>query len=119
MAQAISAQTAISGKSPAPRAMSIAPVGLNGAVRARSFARPRDKTIDPTPISPAELRFGAKMRDRSHVDLSVTLFGQAHTCPVVFAPTDLAGMNARLGDVRAAGVAQVAGLNPCIRSPAK
>jgi L-lactate dehydrogenase (cytochrome) len=50
------------------------------------------------------------LRDVSDIDLSTTLFRQKLAMPVALAPIGLAGMNARRGEVQAAGAAELAGI---------
>jgi L-lactate dehydrogenase (cytochrome) len=41
------------------------------------------------------------LRDESHIDLSVSLFGKKQSCPLILGPVGLAGMCARRGEVQA------------------
>jgi L-lactate dehydrogenase (cytochrome) len=58
------------------------------------------------------------LRDVSNIDLSATLFGQKSALPVALAPIGLAGMNARRGEVQAAGGGRASACpSPCRRFP--
>lgn len=50
------------------------------------------------------------LRDVSHIDLSVRVFGQSLAMPVILGPVGLAGMSARRGEVQAARAAEAAGV---------
>jgi len=50
------------------------------------------------------------LRDVSHIDTSVELFGRSYAMPVALAPVGLAGMYARRGEVQAVRAAEAAGV---------
>ena len=50
------------------------------------------------------------LRDVSHIDTSVELFGRSYKMPVALAPVGLAGMYARRGEVQAVRAAEAAGV---------
>lgn len=54
------------------------------------------------------------LRDVSHIDPSVELFGQRFALPVVLAPIGLAGLAARRGEVQAAHAANRIGIPFCL-----
>lgn len=54
------------------------------------------------------------MRDVSHIDTSMSLFGQAASLPLGLGPVGLAGMCARRGEVQAARAAEAAGVPFCL-----
>ena len=50
------------------------------------------------------------LRDVSHIDTSVELFGRSYAMPVALAPVGLAGMYARRGELQAVRAAEAAGV---------
>ena len=54
------------------------------------------------------------LRDVSGIDLSVTLFGQQLSAPIILAPVGMAGLTARRGEVQAARAAAGAGVPMCL-----
>jgi L-lactate dehydrogenase (cytochrome) len=50
------------------------------------------------------------LRDVSHIDTSVELFGRSYSMPVALAPIGLAGMYARRGELQAVRAAEAAGV---------
>jgi L-lactate dehydrogenase (cytochrome) len=50
------------------------------------------------------------LRDVSDLDLSIELFGQALSLPVILGPVGLAGMNARRGECQAVRAAETTGV---------
>jgi L-lactate dehydrogenase (cytochrome) len=54
------------------------------------------------------------MRDMSHLDMSVELFGQKLAMPVGLAPVGMAGMYGRRGEVQASKAATAAGVPFCL-----
>lgn len=54
------------------------------------------------------------LRDVDHIDLSANWFGIAAAMPVALGPIGIAGMNARRGEVQAAGSATAAGIPFCL-----